>query len=208
MRSDAQESRTKLVRATRDVVAEAGTTEVSLRAIATSAGVSMATLYRHFDSRHALVDEVSIRRWSRLRDVAHARGQEEPALLHVARTLDTYSRMTSEDHRFILGARILELGKRPVEHIRADFEPAFAESWVAAQVAGLIHPTADPRDAVDMTGAIRDSRRRLPMLAMLLGGVCTERVDIPRLLAQVTAARPSETNRASGSHFSPVPLSA
>ncbi|MGY1642608.1 TetR/AcrR family transcriptional regulator [Geodermatophilus sp. SYSU D00703] len=176
MRSDAQENRLRLVRATRDVVGWAGSPDISVREIAAAAGVSLATLYRHFDGRQALIDEVSIRRWSRMADLACSAPDQEP-VDHVLRVIETFTRMTTEDHRFILGAGI-EVGKKPVEHIRAEFEPHFARSWVAAQSSGHIRRTADPRDAIDMAGAIRDPRRRISMLGMLAGGICTDRVDV------------------------------
>jgi AcrR family transcriptional regulator len=176
MRSDAQQNRLRLVRATRDVVGWAGSADVSVRDIAGAAGLSLATLYRHFDGRQALVDEVSIMRWSRMAELG-ATGQIDEPINHVLSVIERFTRMTTRDHRFILGAGI-EVGKKPVEHIRAEFEPHFARSWVAAQSTGHIRRTADPRDAIDMAGAIRDPRRRTSMLGVLAGGICTDRVDV------------------------------
>lgn len=177
MRSDALENRVRLVRATRDVVGWAGSPDVSVREIAAAAGVSVATLYRHFDGRQALIDEVSIMRWRRMVDLALQARPDETPVDHVLRVLEAYTRMTTSDGRFIKGAGI-ELGRRPVEHLREAFEPHFATSWVAAQSAGQIRRTADPRDAIDMAGVIRDPHRRVPMLAVLAGGICTEKVDV------------------------------
>ncbi len=186
MRSDAQQNRVRLVRATRDVVGWAGSPDVSVRDIANAAGVSLATLYRHFDGRQALIDEVSIMRWSRMVELACRPHPAEAPIEHVLRILEAYTRMTTSDHRFILGAGI-EVGKKPVEHIRSAFEPHFAISWVAAQSAGYIRRTADPRDAIDMAGVIRDPQRRVPMLAMLAGGICTDKVDIADFAAKAVS---------------------
>lgn len=186
MRSDAQQNRARLVRATRDVVGWAGSPDVSVRDIASAAGCSLATLYRHFEGKQALIDEVSINRWSRMAELACPSEIYETAVDHVLGIIETYTRMTTRDHRFILGAGI-EVGKKPVEHLRADFEPYFARSWVAAQSAGHIRRTADPRDAIDMAGAIRDPRRRVSMLAMLAGGICTDKVDVAGFAAKAVA---------------------
>ncbi|WP_170297144.1 TetR/AcrR family transcriptional regulator [Georgenia thermotolerans] len=186
MRSDAQQNRLRLVRATRDLVGWADSPDVTVRDIAKTAGVSLATLYRHFDGRQALIDEVSILRWNRMAELSGQRRPDEEPVDHVLRILETYTRMTTRDHRFIRGAGI-EVGTTPVEHIRAAFEPRFATSWVAAQSAGQIRRTADPRDAIDMAGMIRDSQRRVPMLAMLAGGICTDKVDVGAFAARAVS---------------------
>jgi AcrR family transcriptional regulator len=186
MRSDAHQNRVRLVRATRDVVGWAGSPDVSVKDIASTAGVSLATLYRHFEGKQALIDEVSIMRWSRMTELASQAELHGSPVDHVLGVIETFTRMTTGDHRFILGAGI-EVGKKPVEHIRAEFEPFFARSWVAAQSAGLIRRTADPRDAIEMAGAIRDPRRRVPMLAMLAGGICTDRVDVAGFAAKAVS---------------------
>ena len=177
MRDDARQNRLRLVRATRDVVGLAGSTDVNVRDIARAAECSVATLYRHFDGKHDLIDAVSIMRWSRMAELAAYPEVHQTPVEHVLSVLETYTRMTTVDSHFIAAAGI-EVGKRPAEHIRADFEPLFARSWVSAQSAGLIRRTADPRDAIDMAGVIRDPRRRIAMLVMLTGGICTDKVDV------------------------------
>lgn len=177
MRSDAADNRARLIRATRDVVAQAGSLSISVRDISNAAGVSLATLYRHFEGKQALVDEVSIFRWTRMEALALQWNEDEEPVEHVLRILESYSRMTTADHRFIVGAGI-QVGTKPVEHIRASFEPPFAQSWVQAQSSGHLRKNANPRDAIDMAGVIRDARRRVPMLAMLAGGICTDKVDV------------------------------
>jgi len=188
MREDAQQNRLRLVRATRDVVGLAGSLDVSVRDIASAAECSVATLYRHFDGKHDLVDAVSIMRWSRMAALAATPEVHETPVEHVLSILETYTRMTTRDHRFILAAGI-EVGKKPAEHLRADFEPHFAQSWVSAQSAGHIRRTADPRDAIDMAGVIRDPRRRISMLALLAGGICTDKVDVAGFAERAVSQR-------------------
>lgn len=57
MRSDATANRLKIVEAARDLFAEQGL-DVDVREICDRAGVGMGTLYRHFPTKGALVDEV------------------------------------------------------------------------------------------------------------------------------------------------------
>lgn len=188
MRDDARQNRLRLVRATRDVVGLAGSTDVSVRDIARAAECSVATLYRHFDGKHDLIDAVSIMRWSRMEELAASPEVHASAVEHVLSVIETYTRMTTRDHEFIVAAGI-EVGKKPAEHVRAVFEPHFALSWVSAQSSGHIRRTADPRDAIDMAGVIRDPRRRISMLAMLAGGLCTEKVDIAGFAEKAVARR-------------------
>ncbi|MFD2419727.1 TetR/AcrR family transcriptional regulator [Amycolatopsis pigmentata] len=54
MRTDASRNRARIVAAARELYAEKGP-EVTMRAIARRAGLGMATLYRHFPAREALV---------------------------------------------------------------------------------------------------------------------------------------------------------
>ncbi len=57
MRSDARRNRERLLRAAGEQFAAAGS-EVPLEAIARAAGVGIATLYRHFPTRDALIEAV------------------------------------------------------------------------------------------------------------------------------------------------------
>ncbi len=57
MRSDAAANRQRIVEAARDLFAERGI-DVDVREICERAGVGMGTLYRHFPTKEALVDEV------------------------------------------------------------------------------------------------------------------------------------------------------
>ncbi|NPC95883.1 TetR/AcrR family transcriptional regulator [Nocardioides sp. zg-DK7169] len=59
MRADAARRRAAIVEAGRNLFAERGS-EVALDTVAEAAGVGIATLYRNFDSRGALLDEVAL----------------------------------------------------------------------------------------------------------------------------------------------------
>ena len=59
MRADAARRREAIVQAARSLVAARGS-DVALDAVADAAGVGIGTLYRNFDSRAALLDEVAL----------------------------------------------------------------------------------------------------------------------------------------------------
>ncbi|MFZ2173908.1 MAG: TetR family transcriptional regulator [Rhodococcus sp. (in: high G+C Gram-positive bacteria)] len=59
MRSDAAKRRQAIIREARRMFAAHGS-DVALESIAAAAGVGIATLYRNFDSRAALADEVAL----------------------------------------------------------------------------------------------------------------------------------------------------
>jgi AcrR family transcriptional regulator len=77
MRSDAQRSRRGLLDAARALFVEVGI-EVPLEAIARRAGVGIATLYRHFPNRRALVTAVAVDVLERTEVEARAAIAEEP----------------------------------------------------------------------------------------------------------------------------------
>src|SRR5882757_5210048 len=68
LRADAQHNRDRILEVARDAFAASG--EVSLNSIAKKAGVGIATLYRHFPSREALVLAVYRHEVQRLVDAA------------------------------------------------------------------------------------------------------------------------------------------
>ena len=190
MRTDVYHNRMQLVRAVRDVVGQKGT-DVGIREIASAAGVGTATLYRHFSTKEMLIDEVSVVRWSRMEDYAcngiHA---SYTPLQQVLAILEAFTRMTTADDKFISAAG-LTVGRAPraIHPIRRSFEPAFASLWVQAQREGVLRRSADPRDAVEMAGAIRDRTRRIQMMTMLTAGICTTAVDPERMISEMFLKR-------------------
>jgi AcrR family transcriptional regulator len=191
MRTDVYHNRMQLVRAVRDVVGQRGSTDVGIREIAAAAGVGTATLYRHFSTKEMLIDEVSVVRWSRMDEYArHGVRTEYTPLQHVLGILEAFTRMTTADDGFITAAG-LAVGRAPraIHPIRQSFEPAFAELWVEAQREGQLRRGADPRDAVEMAGAIRDRTRRIQMMTMLTAGICTAAVDAESLVGEMFLKR-------------------
>ncbi|MCA9556277.1 MAG: TetR/AcrR family transcriptional regulator [Myxococcales bacterium] len=77
LRADAARNRERLIEAAKEVFGEAGAT-ASLEAVARRAGVGIGTLYRHFESREALVGAVYQREIDRLVEAAERGSPDGP----------------------------------------------------------------------------------------------------------------------------------
>lgn len=185
LRSDAQQNRLLLLDAACDLIAEAGTDDISARDIADRAGVSSATLYRHFPSKQALIDAISVDRWERMSEWARGSRARSP-IRDITTVLHRFSRLVSDDAQFIQAAG-LKVGQTPVaiQPVREVFDARFHILWKGAQATGAVQQWADPRDAVELVGSIRSKERRAPMLATVVAGFVAPQVDVPRLLRSI-----------------------
>src|SRR5215469_6721374 len=77
LRADARENRRRLIEAARDVLIERGPA-APLEEIARRAGTGIATLYRHFPDRQALIRDVILDALQRTADEARQAAAEEP----------------------------------------------------------------------------------------------------------------------------------
>jgi len=190
LRSDAQHNRMLLLDAACNLIAQVGTDEISARDIADRAGVSSATLYRHFPSKQALVDGISVDRWERMSEWARGSRKPRAAVFDIALVLDRFSQLVSDDAQFIQAAG-LKVGTTPtaIAPFREIFDARFSELWNAAKESGSVRRWADPRDAVELVGSIRNKERRTPMLATVVGGFLAPQVDVERLLRTVHQPR-------------------
>ena len=181
-REDALQNQRRLLLAARDAVAEAGL-GVSVRGIADRAGVGVTTLYRHFGGKDALIDAVSVNRWATVTRLARTGAAADSPLDAVVDVLETFTRMVTADDAFIVAAG-LWIGRTPIDilPVKAQFDPTFAHLWSSAQRRNLIRPRADSRDAMELAGMIRSIERRGPMLSVLVNGICTDAVDVERLV--------------------------
>ena len=181
-REDAVRNQRRLLLAARDAVAEEGP-GVSVRAIADRAGVGVTTLYRHFGGKNVLIDAVSVNRWATVTRLARAGAAADSPLDGVVDVLETFTRMVTADDAFIAAAG-LRIGRTPIDilPVKAHFDPLFAQLWASAQRSDLIRRRADSRDAMELAGMIRSPDRRGPMLSVLVSGICTDAVDVERLV--------------------------
>jgi AcrR family transcriptional regulator len=183
LRIDARLNRTSILRAVRDVVSEKGK-DASIREIADAAGLATATIYRHFDGKSDLFDGVSLLRWSHM---LHATGDGDregtEGIRRAVSIIDAYTKMTTADSRFIK-ALGLHVGREPaaIGPIREAFDPAFAVIWREGQRRGEIRRGADPNDAIEMAGAVRESGRRLQMLTLVVAGIATTEIEPEQLI--------------------------
>ena len=77
LRADARDNRRKLIQAARDVLIDRGPA-APLEEIARRAGTGIATLYRHFPDRQALIRDVILDALQRTTDEARQAAAEEP----------------------------------------------------------------------------------------------------------------------------------
>ncbi|NYJ05195.1 TetR/AcrR family transcriptional regulator [Petropleomorpha daqingensis] len=173
MRSDAEENVQRLLRAARDAVGEEGA-GVGVRSIAERAGVGVTTLYRHFADKAALIDGVAVHRWSTMRSLAERPVPPGGTLARIVLLLDTFTRMVSADDRLIAGAG-WQVGRSPTAVLvpaKAGYDAALAALWARGQAEGTVHRRADPRDAMELAGCVRDTSRRPAQLRLLVVGLC------------------------------------
>ncbi|MCD9154915.1 TetR/AcrR family transcriptional regulator [Aeromicrobium duanguangcaii] len=155
MRADAARRREAIVHAARSLVAARGS-DVALDAVAEAAGVGIGTLYRNFDSRAALLDEVAL---SILSDVRTA-------------TRETADRLgeTSQEawdefvHRLVgleLGALTAALADHAGEALSPEVQAAQDEALAgvgrlleAVQGAGLVRRDLTALELVTTVGMI------------------------------------------------------
>lgn len=88
-RADAERNRQRLLESARAVFAENGA-DASLDAIARTAGVGIGTLYRHFPTRDALVEEVYRNASQQLADAATRLSEEQPPVEALRRWLQLF----------------------------------------------------------------------------------------------------------------------
>nr|WP_042377218.1 TetR/AcrR family transcriptional regulator [Streptacidiphilus melanogenes] len=149
MRADAARNRARVLQIAREQLA-AGDSSLQLNAIARLAGVGVGTVYRHFPTRHALVEALSVERFAQLVDEARAAAAEADALTGLHRLLTYALARSLDDPEF---AAVLEASRD-------------AEEQTAALKAELDQAVAGLLDRARETGAIRgdieaDDVRRL-----------------------------------------------
>ncbi|MFE9628517.1 TetR/AcrR family transcriptional regulator [Streptomyces sp. NPDC006527] len=106
-RRDAQRNRDAIVAAARVAFAEEGL-EASLEGIAREAGVAIGTLYRHFPTRLALVDELFAEKFTCLLDAAEASAVMDDTWEGFCSFLERFCELQACDRAFnaLAGARL------------------------------------------------------------------------------------------------------
>ena len=160
LRADARRNRERLLQAAREVVAEQGA-DASLEEIARRAGVGSATLHRHFESRHALLEEIFGERVQELCDEAAQladRLAPGPALIAWLRAIVVHA-LTSRGLAAAIGEQPGPAGEKRSASVRknsahATILSAGQELLSRAQASGEIDPDLAIADLLRLTYAI------------------------------------------------------
>jgi AcrR family transcriptional regulator len=173
VRVDARENRTRILAAARRAFAEDGDT--SMNQIAQRAGVGPGTLYRNFPTREALVLAVYQLEVDQLIDSASGLLATLPPLEALrCWTTDLVSAMRKKHG---LGDALSPTAHRAVtEQTYGPVVAAITRILDAGKRDGTIRADADPRDFLQLTGALWRAAtgpedRSQPMLALILDGL-------------------------------------
>jgi AcrR family transcriptional regulator len=173
VRSDARENRARILETARQALAEDG--GISMNQIAQRAGVGPGTLYRNFPTREALALAVY------QLDVDQLIGSV-PGLLAVLPPLDALRRWTTDLVSAMRKKHGLGDALSPGAHqsiTEATYGPVIAaitRLLDAGKRDGTIRGDADPRDFLQLTGALWRAAtgpedRSQPMLGLILDGL-------------------------------------
>jgi AcrR family transcriptional regulator len=180
MRADARRNYLKLLTAAAEAFAEHGADDVSLEEIAKRAGVGIGTLYRHFPTRHALLEAVYRDQVEALR----ARADELLETKPPAEALATWLRDLIDFGRTkrMLTSALLTTVSRDSEVMTSSsgiVRGAAADVLAGAQQAGVVRPDADAGDLMKLVHAISmttewagdDNEQAGRLLALVLDGL-------------------------------------
>lgn len=176
MRVDAQRNREAILAVARAMVGEHGT-EMSLRAIARTAGVGLGTVYRHFPTRDDLLQEVLRSSFDDLSDKARVLASSESPLSALESWMEEVATNTSAYQG--LAASMIEKREDPTSSLYAACVSLKQSGDVLvhrAQEAGSVRSDIDGVDVLSLVSAIAwlsdlekftpDRRKRLLDLLM------------------------------------------
>lgn len=151
LRADAARNRQTLLAAATQAFATSDT-EPSMRAIARAADVGLATLYRHFPTREALVDAVYQDQVQRLTAGARDLLDAHPPAEALRRWMDLFGDWLATKHGMVDTLRaMIEAGDIPLAHTREALLAAVTTMLVAGRTAGDLR---DDVDAEDVTAGL------------------------------------------------------
>jgi AcrR family transcriptional regulator len=140
MRQDARENRERILAAAETVFGDQGATG-STEEVARLAGVGIATVFRHFPTKEALVEAALLRHFARLTERAHTLAAEpDPAAaLHtLVRTM-----IETGATKLTLASALVDGGVLPatVATASSDLKTAVGEALRRAQEVGAVRPS-------------------------------------------------------------------
>ncbi|MFS8097432.1 TetR/AcrR family transcriptional regulator [Lentzea alba] len=177
VRSDARENRARIVQVAREAFAEDG--GVSMNQIAQRAGVGPGTLYRNFPTKEALVLVVYQHEVDQLMESVPQLLAAQPPLEALRRwTIDLVAAMRKKHG---LGDALSPGAYQAIAEQAYDpVITAITQLLDAGKSDGTIRVDADPRDFLQLTGALWRAAsgpedRSASMLALILDGLSTHR---------------------------------
>jgi AcrR family transcriptional regulator len=154
LRADAQRNRDKILYAASDLFAQAGT-DVALERIAAHAGVGIATLYRNFPTRDALVEAAYRSEVAQIAAAATDLLAEHPPDMALERWMERYVDYAATKRGMSDALRaIIESGNDIYADTRGQLQDAFATLLKAGVDAGVLRADIDADDAFRATGSI------------------------------------------------------
>ena len=157
LRADARENRDRVLLAARDLFAQHGL-DVTMREVARRAGVGPATLYRHFPSRHDLVEGAFEHELEACRSIVR-RGAETPDPWQgftdvVERTVE----LNARNQGFVDALMVGGAASGRLERHRAELLRAVADIALRAKSSGQLRPDFVVDDLVLVLLAARGLR--------------------------------------------------
>jgi AcrR family transcriptional regulator len=159
LRADAQHNRQRIIDVATETFAVLGL-DVSMAEIARRAGVGVATLYRRFPTKEALVSEVFLGQFRACMSVLDQALVDEDPWRGFCAVIETVCGRQALDRGFAEASVSAFPDANVFERERVQAEARFAELVDRAKAAGSLRPDFDPAD--------------LTLLIMANGGISTE----------------------------------
>lgn len=178
-RADAARNRDKILTAARDAFAS-GDGSVSFDALARRAGVGVATLYRNFPNRQALVEAIYHSELDDLVTLADTLLAAEPADVALRHWMDHYAVFVATKHGMAEAfQQAVATGSIGAGETRERIRTVVGDFLSHGAAAGTLRGDIDPDDATTaLLGAVlgalssgADSRQRERVLDIVVGGL-------------------------------------
>ncbi|MGA6161975.1 TetR/AcrR family transcriptional regulator [Amycolatopsis magusensis] len=147
LRADARHNRTRILAAAREVFADRGL-DAPMAAIARRAGVGVATLYRRFPTREALITEVFTDQLTGCVSVVDEALADPDPWRGFRTAVETVCRMQIADRGFTGAFLTAFPGAVDFERVRGDAERGLGELIRRAQATGKLRPEFTTTDLV------------------------------------------------------------
>jgi AcrR family transcriptional regulator len=149
VRADARRNRDQLLNAAVRAFADDGAADVTLEAIARTAGVGIGTLYRHFPTREALVEAAYRQELAGLCDAVPGLLQSLPPDEAVRTWMDRFiDYMTTKRHMAGALRAVITSGGSPYAESRARLTATVTALLTAGVTAGTLKSDVQPDDVL------------------------------------------------------------